>query len=401
MSTQPVYRLMLCAALAALTLCACASPGGTPPPLDRSAAGALSATSVLDPTWQSPALPTDPAQEEATPARVVVQAPDQALLLISPDARAELLASPGFEVLPGAAPSGADLPLFVLAPLESRRTAPVYEVRGGDLLPVEYIQGEQITGLAIGPADGSGMARIAWGTLSGGDPIASRLLTAYTNGTDIRLLREVASSEELTELIPLHWSDDGRVLYYAERAAGPGGYRLFEGYTAFHAYDLAASSSRLLLPSGLLEGAVMCLDSLAPGAGRIAHHCEGVGVIDLAGGASTAIQFPAEIQPGQVGSIHFSPDGGRLAFAAALGRGDDLSTEQGWVLVSDGLSGTARVVAASLSGSYYEVLGWLDDETLALQLWSTVDTMHSVWAVPAAGGDLVFLYAGRAVAILR
>ncbi|GAB4476671.1 MAG: hypothetical protein Kow00124_18980 [Anaerolineae bacterium] len=395
----PVHRLIHCAALAALTLCACApSDGGA---ASSGQPAGHESTPVLATTRQPPALPTAPARQDAIPARVVVQSPDQTLLLIDPQGGAQPLAAPGFEVLVGAAPPGADLPLFVLAPLEAQLTVPVYEVRGGDLLPVEYIQGEQVTGLAVGPADESGAARIAWGILSGDDRSAARLFAAYTGGADSRLLREIDSPEELTELIPLRWSDDGQVLYYAERAAGPGSYMLFEGYTAFYAYDLAASSSRPLLPSGLLEGAAMCLDSLAPGADRIAHHCEGVGVIDLQSGAVDVVRLPAELQGGQVGSIHFNPAGDRLAFAAARGTGDDLAAEQGWVLVTDGFSGPARVVAASLPGSYYKVLGWLDDDTLALQLWSTVDAVHSVWAIPAAGGDLVFLSAGRAVAILR
>jgi tricorn protease-like protein len=66
-----------------------------------------------------------------------------------------------------------------------------------------------------------------------------------------------------------------------------------------------------------------------------------------------------------MGSARFSPDGSRVAFALAAG---DPSAEQGWIAVSDGASGSSKLVLTSEAGSFDSVIGWLDDQTLLVQV---------------------------------
>ena len=88
-------------------------------------------------------------------------------------------------------------------------------------------------------------------------------------------------------------------------------------------------------------------------------------MLSPAGGGVTQIQPPAVVTDAAVlGDARFSPDGSRLAFAMARSAPDN---EQGWVAVSQGMSGPARLVAASPAGDYFSVWGWLDDQTLILQ----------------------------------
>jgi hypothetical protein len=65
-----------------------------------------------------------------------------------------------------------------------------------------------------------------------------------------------------------------------------------------------------------------------------------------------------------VGDARLSPDANRVAFALALGNPD---AEQGWVAVTSGLDDTAAIVAKADAGELFQVVQWLDANTLLLQ----------------------------------
>ena len=97
----------------------------------------------------------------------------------------------------------------------------------------------------------------------------------------------------------------------------------------------------------------------------------------------THIQPPPEVTEfGQLGDARFSPDGSRVAFGLARGTPD---AEQGWVAVSQGMSGLARLVVTSPANEYFSVWGWLDDQTLILQ---SRGATPGLWLVGADGSDL-------------
>src|SRR5258705_13899794 len=99
----------------------------------------------------------------------------------------------------------------------------------------------------------------------------------------------------------------------------------------------------------------ICLDDISPDESQAALHCglQDISVLSPAGGGVTHIQPPPEVAEfGQLGDARFSPDGSRLAFGLARGAPD---AEQGWVAVSLGMSGPARLVATSPANDSFSV----------------------------------------------
>jgi hypothetical protein len=82
------------------------------------------------------------------------------------------------------------------------------------------------------------------------------------------------------------------------------------------------------------------------------------------------------------GDVRFSPDETRVAFGMALGNPD---SEQGWAAVSDGLSGGSHLVAISPPNDFFNVMAWLDNNTLILQSGRGTP---GVWLVQADGANL-------------
>ena len=67
---------------------------------------------------------------------------------------------------------------------------------------------------------------------------------------------------------------------------------------------------------------------------------------------------------GVIGSARFSPTGDRVAFALAK---HDPNAEQGWIAIGNSSGGASALILTGDKGSYYTVLGWLDDQTLLIQ----------------------------------
>jgi hypothetical protein len=182
-------------------------------------------------------------------------------------------------------------------------------------------------------------------------------------------------------LVAGRWSRDGQRLYFSKEPLGLGGYILFGGASNLWAYNLTDNSAVSLLQ----EPGMACIDDLSSNETLIAHHCANtlINVVEIASGNVTTISPPAEgVEANFVGGARFGPDGQRLAFAIARG---DPNNEQGWVAVSDSLSGSSRLIATSQAGDYFQVIGWLNADTLVLQSWGVTP---GVWLVKTDGNNL-------------
>ena len=119
----------------------------------------------------------------------------------------------------------------------------------------------------------------------------------------------------------------------------------------------------------------------------VANHCTQnvITIRDLSTGETTTIQPPADVTGyRQMGSARFNPTGDRVAFALAKG---DPSNERGWVAIGNRLGGAAKLILAGDAGSYYTVLGWLDDQTLLLQSNSLVCDLTCYNELLTVGAD--------------
>jgi hypothetical protein len=88
---------------------------------------------------------------------------------------------------------------------------------------------------------------------------------------------------------------------------------------------------------------MICLDELSSDERLVADHCAqtAITIRDLSGGQTSTIQPPTAASGfSLVGGARFSPDLTRVASALAK---RDPSNEQGWVAISDGLSGGSKL----------------------------------------------------------
>ena len=102
-----------------------------------------------------------------------------------------------------------------------------------------------------------------------------------------------------------------------------------------------------------------------------------------------------------VGSVRFNPDQTRVAFALAKGNPD---AEQGWVAVSDSLSGPSKLIATDKPGRYFTVASWLNADTLLLQsnsLTCNPTCTNSLWVVKVDGSGLTHIADGNFLTLLE
>ncbi|NIO47633.1 MAG: hypothetical protein GTN77_12825, partial [Planctomycetales bacterium] len=70
--------------------------------------------------------------------------------------------------------------------------------------------------------------------------------------------------------------------------------------------------------SDRVTGGKLCLDGISPDDRLVAHHCDegSITLLDLETGEATSVRLPdlPAIET-HLGSLHFSPDGSRIAFA--------------------------------------------------------------------------------------
>ncbi len=242
--------------------------------------------------------------------------------------------------------------------------------------------------------------RLAWGTSApSGTNLKSELWLGGPEGAKAKSIvtKTSTSAQGARALEPFQFSPDGARLYYSYEPVGLGGYILFGGASSLSEYNIASGKSTELVKDKQF-GAETCIDDLAPNEKLVAYHCgdKEMRVFDLRTSKSSAITLPgvAAAQAKALGNAHFSPDSTRVAFAAARRNPDD---EQGWVLVSSGLTGAGKLVATSPAKDYYELLAWVNADTLLLQ---THNPQPAVWTVRADGSGLQKLADGQFLSLV-
>ncbi len=376
----PALTALLALALAALT-CGPAQPSAAVPT-------AVAPTDV-PPATVVEAGPTSPAPLPRPALGILIQTPDNALALLDPatlqsapftEARLEIMLGP-YETLGVVGDT-----LYALGRTEASGEPPgVYAINAAGLTRLDQF-GETIQSIAVLPGEAGMPPIIAWGEVEWtADPPVARLLLAPVGGFDATLVAEQATPEGFY-FAPWRWVAGGQRLYYSEEPSGLGGYILFGGRSSLYMYDITTNTSSTLVPMDV-AGGFICLDDLSPDETLVAHHCAdtGIGLLNLQTTEQRVIQPPIEAQGwATAGSALFSPSGSRLAFAVARNSPD---AEQGWVAVTDDLSGPSWLVATSPEGSYFEVVAWLDEQTLVLQSWDvTTGGPAGVWLAPLSGG---------------
>ena len=90
-----------------------------------------------------------------------------------------------------------------------------------------------------------------------------------------------------------------------------------------------------------------------------------------------------------------------MAFALAK---HDPDAEQGWVTVSDSLSGGSKLVVTGKPGEYFTVVGWLNADTLLLQtnsLTCNPTCTSSLWVVKVDGSGLTHITDGTFLSMME
>jgi len=235
--------------------------------------------------------------------------------------------------------------------------------------------------------------RLAWGTQPDSSTQISNLQISAPDGSQLEtLLSQDANANPRMQLVAELWSADGQSLYFSKEPWGIGGYIVFGGASNLYNIDIATKKVTELIPAGDSSGPVVCLDAISGDYRFVADHCsqKTITVRDLTTGASSTIEPPTEVTDfGALGSARFSPDGKRVAFALAK---RNLENEQGWVAVSDSTSGGSKLILTGQAGSYYTIAGWLDDQTLLIQVNSlncNPNCENQLWTVGADGSNPV------------
>jgi hypothetical protein len=301
-------------------------------------------------------------------------------------------------LMPMGGAAGGDI--YALVSMNTQLEAVV--VDSGGTRPLDFIQSPDFD-LAVWPGSGAEGPRLAWSELAIG-AVDTRLFTASTDGSGkTALLVESIADPEQHHVIVHAWSTDGGSLYFSREPYGIGGYILFSGASSLYRLNVSDQSVTELIPFDIPGGVFICLDDLFEQASLVADHCtEGrITVRDLTSGQTSEIQPPAEVtEAGALGSARFSPNGSQVAFALARRNPEG---EQGWVAVSDGLGGGSRLIATSEPGQYFTVAGWLNSNTLLIQLNSLQCTplcQSSLWSIGVDGSGMTRLGEGVFLALV-
>ncbi len=392
-------QLLIIFFLLNLLAAACGTSGereGTPTPLRPTSAAPTITSPAAAPT-ATPAKPSE-ATPSPTPAsvRVAVAGADNTIRVV------ELPAEVGSQVsdlTTGFPPTGGAAGGTVYALVSGDETKAVKVNANGEqsLGFVQYPNG----GFGVWPGNGGQAARLGWSTTHEG---VSQLFVSSPDGSDAApVYEQPLTPERNSQLVFERWSREGQSFYFSEEPFGIGGYILFAGASSLYRLTLSDRSVQEIIPFNPTRAHFICWDDLSFDEQRAAGHCDGptISVLDLTTGQSTSIQPPADVGSfGQIGSTRFSPDASRVAFALARG---DSSNEQGWVAVSDGLSGVSHVIATSEPGRYFTVVAWLNPNVLLLQSNSLLCNpicASELWLVNVNGGGLTKVADGAFVALV-
>jgi hypothetical protein len=244
---------------------------------------------------------------------------------------------------------------------------------------------------------------LAWGTQPTGDSQTSSLQIANLDGSNPQILLTVEKVPGgPIQLVAELFSMDGKSLYFSKEPVGIGGYILFSGASNLYKIDLATKNVTEIIPQTPSTSPQICLDAISGDYRFVADHCtQGVITIrNLQSGTSTAVKAPTDIKDYKViGSARFSPAGDQVAFALAK---NDPNNEQGWVAVGSSSGGEAKKILVSDTGSYFTIQGWLDDQTLLVQLnpVSSTTVGSQLFTVTVEGKNLAKVADGSLLTII-
>jgi hypothetical protein len=300
-------------------------------------------------------------------------------------------------LLPQAGQAGA-----VLYALEPGAQLHAIEFDAGETRPLEFVKNPS-GGLAVWPGEAGDAPRLSWGVSPTGENGQSSLLVSAPDGADLTELVTDQIGNPSYQLVAQRWSLDGQSIYYSKEPSGLGDYNPFASASSLYRVTVADRTTKELIAFNPTSGRAACLDDLSLDGRLVAHHCDGalISVRDLGGTFPMRISPPVGAAGFRVaGSARFDPSASRVAYALAVG---DPNNEQGWVAVSDDLSGPSQLVLASNRGEYLTVIGWLNVDMLLVQSNSAqckpVCT-SSVWTVGLDGSGLTKVADGAFLAVV-
>jgi len=255
-------------------------------------------------------------------------------------------------------------------------------------------------GLALWSRGPNTQPKLAWGTQLT-DKAPSSLNISGLDGSNLETLFTLpAGQTPYMQLLAEGWSADGKTLYFSKEPFGIGGYILFDGASNLYSIDVSTKKVTEIIPQSTR---MLCLDAISADFSLVADHCTAnvITIRDLVKKTSSTIQPPAGLTSFQVmGSARFSPDGKRVAFA--LGKNDP-SAEQGWVAVSDSLSGASKLILTGKAAVSYTIIGWLDDSTLLVQsnaIQCDTTCTNQLWTVGTDGSNPVKVADGSLLTVM-
>jgi hypothetical protein len=407
MKTKLLFVIVMIFAL--LAACVPAAPGGVAQPTQVVPTQAPANTPVVIVPSEVPAspIPTDKPVPTGTsvptvtpvptiapiPVRLVVKSGDQSITLVDPNINLGAAPNPAFD---GLNPKGGVIAgtAYVYVFTDSPRVMAVDE---NGTRQLDFIQ-KPTYGLAVWSGS---EPRLAWGTQLIVPNSPSSLQISAPDGSQLETLYTQGASDPAVQLVAQFWSADGKSLYFSREPSGIGGYILFDGASSLYKIDLASKQVSEVIPVKFSSG-MICLDAVTADLRYVADHCAQnvITIRDLTSGGTTTIQPPDGLTGFKVlGSARFSPDGSRVAYALAKSNPD---AEQGWVAVSDGLEGSSKLIMTGDAGIFYNVVGWLDDQTLLVQsnpIPGCASCDNELWTVKVDGSNLTNVAFGSFLAM--
>ncbi len=298
----------------------------------------------------------------------VVQTTDHNIQIVNPNIPLGPTYNPAFN---GFLPTGGAI-LGTAYVLDYTTQAKVVAVDANGSHDLTFIQ-KPTYGLALRRGGLGTQPLLAWGTQLTDSTHPSSLQISAPDGSQLETLLTLdAGTNPPVALVAELWSADGQSLYFSKEPVGIGGYILFGGATNLYQINITTKQVTEVLPLNPDTHKGICLDAISGDYRFVADHCTQnvITVRDLQNGGTTIIQAPPDVTGYQrMGSARFSPTGDRVAFALAK---SDPNNEQGWVAVGLSSGGPAKMILIGEAGSYYTVQGWLDDQTLLVQLNSSI-----------------------------
>ena len=378
-------------------LAACGQPGSTALPTATSSAPTQPIPTVLAPTQPAPTGTPIGQLTKAPFVSIAVRAPDNSIQIVNTQVPVD---PRPVQITTGLLPQAGVVSGTVYALDFTTQPRAVAMDKDGTR-PLDFIRSPSY-GLAVLSGD---QPRLGWATSPIGESAPSQLFISAVDGSQLTtLLTDTATITAPHQWVAQRWSRDGQSLYFSTEPYGIGGYILFAGASSLYRVNVNDRSVQEVIPFNMNGGKMICLDELSSDERLVADHCAqtSITIRDLSSGQTTTIQPPADVTGfNLVGSARFSPDLTRVAFALAK---RDPDNEQGWVAVSDSLSGGSKLIVTGKPGEYFTVAGWLNADTLLLQsnsLTCNPTCTNSLWVVKVDGSGLTHIADGTFLTLME